>query len=233
MVLPLYLAMTPWEMEVCPTLPPNIGWMACHFDPDGPGLRDIPDALPPGAMLILNDRLPCRDHDPAAIAAALAGAAEDLGCDSVLLDFEREPAADTMAVAQALRDALLCPLAAPPGFIEDLDCAVFLPSCPLHVPLAEHLRPWRDRTVWLDVCPRQQTITVTRDGSAYGPAIPVDRQGGEYDEILRCQCVTGIGTDRVSFTLFDTPETLNRKLEQAAALGVAKGVGLYQELARR
>ena len=233
MVLPLYLAMTPWEMDGCAALPPHPGWMACHFDPDGPGLRDLPDALPPGAMLILNDRFPCRDHDPVRIAAALARSAERLGCGSVLLDFEREPAADAISVVQALREALPCPLAAPPGFIEDLDCAVFLPPCPLHVPLEDHLRPWQGRAIWLDLSFRQQTITVTRDGTTYGPAAPADRQGGEYDEILRCQCVTETGPDSISFTLFDTPETLKRKLEQAAALGVTKGVGLYQELSRR
>ena len=34
----------------------------------------------------------------------------------------------------------------------------------------------------------------------------------------------------VCFTLFDTLETLKKNLEQAAALGVTRAVGLFQEL---
>ncbi|MBQ8236616.1 MAG: hypothetical protein IJZ39_00480 [Oscillospiraceae bacterium] len=231
MVLPLYLAMTAREMADADTPPPHFGWMACHFDPDGPGLRDIPEAMPPGAMLILNDRVPCRGHDPARIAAELAEAAARLRCDSVLLDFEREPDENSGMVAHALFEALPCPVAAPPGFSEHSDRPVFLPPCPLHVPLAKHLCPWQGREIWLDVTRQQQTITVTPDGTQYLPAVSTDRpDGGRFDETLLCQYLTDITADEVTFTLFDTPETLKQKLRHAASLGVVRTVGLFQEL---
>jgi hypothetical protein len=63
MGLPLNLAMTASEIAgVCP-LPKDFAWMACHFSPDGEGLTNLPDYLPDGSLLILNDSIPCGDHD--------------------------------------------------------------------------------------------------------------------------------------------------------------------------
>ena len=228
MVLPLYLAITAQEMDATDDLPASMGWMACHFDPAGPGLRDLPEALPPETMLILNDRFPCRGHDPQLVLTQLAEAAKKLSCGGVLLDFEREPDACSRAIAEALAVSLPCPVGAPPGFSEKT--AVFLPPCPLHIPLADHLRPWRGREIWLEVALQQQMVTVTGNGTQLDPAVPADRQGGTFDEILLCQCVTEISEEEVRFILFDTPETLKRKLKEAARLGASKAVGLYQEL---
>ena len=224
MVLPLYLAVAAEEMGG--PLPARWGWMACCFDPEGSGPRELPEVLPPGAMLILSDRFPCRGHDPRKIIKALAR----LEPESVLLDFEREPEEDSRMVADALFEALPCPVAAPPGFIEDSGSPVFLPPCPLHVPLAEYLRPWQDRAIWLDVALRRQTVTVTRDGTVYSPAVPADRQGGVFDEVLMCQCVMELSEEEARFTLYDTPDTLTTKLAEAARLGTTRAVGLYQEL---
>ena len=229
MVLPLYLAMTGAETASAPVLPGHWGYMACHFSPEGPGLSDLPEDLPPGTMVILNDRFPCRDHDPCRIAEELGRL--DIG--SVLLDFERKPAADAQKVANALFQALPCPVAAPPGFIEDPACAVFLPPCPLHAPLAEYLLPWQGRAIWLDVTLGQQTITVTHSGTVRSSPAPADNlTGGTFDDALLCQCLTEIGESEVTFTLFDTMDTLRRKLALAAELGVARAVGLYQELGK-
>lgn len=208
MVLPLYLAAAGEEMTNARLV-----------------LGNWPDELPPAALLVLTDRLPF-GGDPVRIA----GAVKELNCSGVLLDFEREPDADSKMVADALFEALPCPVAAPPGFVEDSPHAVFLPSCPLHVPLAEFLRPWQSRDIWLEAALWQQTVTVTAGGTRYGPATPADRQGGVLDETLRCRCLTEIGEEEVRFTLFDTPDTLRSKLELAASLGVSRAVGLYQEL---
>ena len=212
MALPLYLAMGPEEMAAASPLPRHPG---VFLPAEG--------ALPPGTMAILDDRLPFR-FDPARIA----GAAEAAG---VLLDFERKPDGDSADTANALFQALSCPVAAPPGFVDDPACAVFLPPCPLHVPLAEYLLPWQGREVWLDVTMQQQTVTVTPSGTRYGPVTPADRQeGGWFDAVLLCRCISEISADAVRFTLFDTPQTLKQKLSRAETLGVSRAVGLYQEL---
>lgn len=214
MVLPLYLAMTAAEMACTDTPPRYFGvFDAAH--------------LPPGAMGILTDRIPFQDP------LKTAEAVRELNCGSVLLDFARKPDAGSRMVADALFQALPCPVAAPPAFAGDSDCAVFLPPCPLHVPLAEYLRPWQNRDIWLDITLQQQTVTVTPRGTVYSPAVPADRQDGVFDEILMCRCITEVAEDMVRFILFDTPETLKIKLEEAAKRGVTRAVGLYQELGKK
>ena len=71
MAIPLYLAMTAREFRICKTVPANMAWMACHFSPYGTGLSNLPTSLPPGSMIILNDRTPICGHDPELIAAQL------------------------------------------------------------------------------------------------------------------------------------------------------------------
>ena len=83
MPLPIYLAMTAAEFRQNPAISGKIGWMACHFSPYGTGLSNCPTELPPGSMLILNDRTPVCGHDPALIAAQLAEMATQLNCSRV------------------------------------------------------------------------------------------------------------------------------------------------------
>ena len=216
MVLPLYLAMTAAEINAVPVLPPRWGCLAWR----------IPAALSPERMLILTDGAVREGQDPARLAASVA----KLNCGSVLLDFEGAPTDHTRMVADALFQALPCPVAAPPGYVEDSDRAVFLPPCPLHVPMAEYLAPWRNRAVWLDVTRQRQTIRVTRQGTTYGSPAPADElTGGTFDDTLLCRYRMEQADDAVTFTLFDTPETLEQKMALAASLGVTGAVGLYQE----
>ena len=84
MGLPLYLAMTGGEISGAREVP-HPAWMACHFSPYGQALTNIPRELPEGAMLILNDRVPCQGHSPALAAQQLAEAVIRLGCDSVVV----------------------------------------------------------------------------------------------------------------------------------------------------
>ena len=219
MGLPLYLAMTGLEMEQCASLPPYPGWFSAG------GGAALPESLPPGALLILTDRVPF------SVTWEWLHAAAGLDCCGVLLDFERPPSENTRALVPALAEALPCPVAAPPGYCDEPDFPVFLPPCPLHVPLADYLRPWRGREIWLEAALLTQTITVTARGTVYAPLLPAKgRADGAFDETLKCRCTAEISDSQVRFTLFDTPETLEKKLAEAAALGVGKAVGLWQEL---
>ena len=77
----------------------------------------------------------------------------------------------------------------------------------------------------------QEQITVTNIGSDFHPVFPTQKpDGGFYDSKLRCRYRTSVADDHIAFTLFDTPESLNAKLELAHGLGVTRAVGLYQEL---
>lgn len=231
MVLPLYLALTAAEISCTSPLPNLCAYMACHFSPYTEGISNIPDTLPLGSILILNDRIPCDHHSPDLVAWQLAAAVERLGCESVLLDFERPPELETGAMVRSVVQSLSCPVAVTEAFAEAFSCPVFLSPSPLHMSLEAHLAPWQGREIWLEAALCQEKTTITKGDSSFVPIFPTQQlDGGFYNQKLHCRYHTSVSDDSITFTLFDTHETLNEKLELARSLGVARAVGLYQEL---
>lgn len=231
MALPCYLAITAGEISANSILPPDIAWMSCHFSCYHTGLTNIPKQLPPGAMLILNDQIPCHGHDPKRIADEVAAITEDFSCSRVLLDFERAGDSQAAAIARHLVEALTVPVAVSDLYAQESAGPVFLPPCPLHQPLAEYLHPWEGREVWLETAFCQEDILVTKNGSHFQNIYPPDRlSDGHWDESLNCRYRIDVQPDLITFTLFDTTETLRHKLAQAKELGVTTAIGLYQQL---
>jgi len=231
MVLPMNLAMTQSEISAASTLPDRIAWMSCHFSSGSEGIIGIPEKLPAGSMLILTDGESSRGHSRDLAAQQLADAVEKLGCASVLVDFQRPPDPESAAMVYAIVEALPCPVAVTAAYSEGLSCPVFLAPCPLHVPMADYLLPWNGREIWLEAALCQENITVTKHGTTFAPVYPVHvPEGSFYSEKLRCRYSTSVSGDCIAFTLFDTPETLKGKLQEAHTLGVRRMVGLYQEL---
>ena len=231
MALPLYLAMTASEMSGNDPFPTDFAYMACHFSPYSQGLSNLPAALPPEAMLILNDNFPCQGHCPGLVAQQLAEVVEKFHCESLLLDFQRPPTPETEQMVQAIQNALPCPLALPPAYAKNWDCPVFLPPCPLHIPLEEYFSPWSGREIWLEAALCQEDVHICQAGSVFVPHFPTDGlQAGFFDQTLCCNYRSRIEEDTICFTLFDTHESLVQKLDQAHTLGVTRAVGLWQEL---
>lgn len=227
MLLPLYLAMMDREMRDSPLLPPHTARMGCTFAPEGPGLLDLPETIPQNGMLIVDDRDPVRGHDPDLVAAALAEAVDKLGIRCILLDFERPAAAASKAMAASLAKSLPCPVGMPPDYGAPLDCPLFLPPCPLYMPMAEYLRPWKNREIWIEARMLRQTITITPQGTVYDSPSPADNlTGGYYDDVLCCQCITEITDNQVVFTLYDTPETIQKKWNHPR---MTHAIGLFQD----
>lgn len=230
MALPLYLAMTAAEIRAKTALPSKLSWMACHFSPYGTGLSNLPRNLPEGTMLILNDRTPIHGHDRALITEELSALVTELRCDSVLLDFQRPGIEETAALANTIVTELPCPVGVSEQYARGLTCPVFLPPVPPDTPLAEHLRPWQDREIWLEAALAGQVITLTEAGSSATPlphsASPED---GFRDDALHCHYRIEVD-ESARFTLFRTPQDLSELLEEAAQYEVTRAVGLYQEL---
>ena len=217
--------MTEAEIRNSPLLPPNTARMGCHFSPTGPGLSQLPSSLPRGGMLILDDREPFQNHTPAQIAQELKDTLDRLGCDSLLLDFERPPTPQTQKLGALLAQVLPCPVGMPPAYGVGIP---FLSPCPLHIPLEDYLRPFQGREIWLEWMVQAQTITVTPQGTALGPAKDKPDRGW-YDQHLQCMAAMDTTPEGVIFTLFDTPDTLEKKMTQAQKLGVTRRIGLYQD----
>ena len=228
MGIPLYLAMTAAEFAHCTEVPAHCAWMACHFSPYGTSLTNLPNRLPKGNMLILNDRTPVHGHDPKQIRQMLGDTVAGLGCSAVLLDMQRPNCPETQDI---IREALTlpCPVCVSDIYAKELDCPVFLPPLPLTQTPDNYFSPWVGREIWLDVARECVELTVTAEGCRSCYSNP----SGDFpfrEENLCCHYRAELQENCIRFYLRRTKEDLHDLLEQSAAYGVTKGVGLWQEL---
>ena len=228
MALPLYLAQTPTEMAGNP-LPRGMAYMACHFSPGGTGLSNLPEVLPAGAMLILDDSAPMDGHDPERIVEQLSPRISELGCESLLLDFQRQNIPGQQKLAQLLTASLPCPVGVSELYADRVSCPVFLPPCPPDRPLPEYLAPWQHREIWLEAALDGITLTLTESGCCAAPLWGFP-EAGLTDEPLRCRYQIETTANSAVFRLWRTKSDLDGLLNEAESLGVAKAIGLWQEL---
>lgn len=230
MPIPLYLAMTAAEYRGCLPFPERTAWMACHFSPYGTGLCNLPDNLPEGSLLILNDRTPICGHDGEQICEQLSGAVARQKCTGILVDFQRPGSAEAAELAARLLK-LSCPVAVSDLYAKELDCPVFLSVPPLGQHLKEYLSAWDGREIWLEAALGGQILTLTESGCAAAP-LPVGEQPDcpHRSEALHLHCRIDPEPKLVRFTLSRTREDLEDLLQEAKAQGVKQAVGLFQEL---
>lgn len=232
MALTLYLAMTAAEIQNCPTPPAHMAWMACHFSPYSSGISNVPQLLPEGSVLILNDRIPPQGHDPALVAGQLAEAAEQLGVCRVLLDFQRVGDPLTAKIAAAVVEALPCPVGVTAGYAAALACPVFLMPL-LHKPLAEQLKSWPGREVWLDAALDCQEAVVTENGCGFTTGCwREDLPYCHEDSQLHCRYRIAVEEECARFTLWRGRQELQALLDEGERLGVGCAIGLYQQLGK-
>lgn len=229
MAIPWYLAMTPGEISVCPQLPKHIAWMSCHFSASASGISNIPEELPKGAMLILDDSTPFNGHDPSVVTQKLLQVVEQLGIQRVLLDFQRPDV--PISLVEMLVAALPCSVGVSSPYAQAVNCPVFLPPLPLHLTLEEYLTPYTNREIWLDLAPGCGELHILPQGNRYLPmAANAFAPGAFRDDTLRCRYATSVTEDGVVFSLCRSQEELPLLLEDAEKAGVTLAVGLYQEL---
>lgn len=224
-----YLAMTAAEITAADKPADPLAYMACHFAPYGNGLTGLPQALPPGAMVILNDRIPYFGQDVSVVADQLNQLTERFSADCILLDFQR---ADTPELlCRQLCESLHCPVGISRRFARDPCFPIFLPPVPPDVSPEAYLASWTGREIWLETALETVRITVDAAGSKVTP-LPYSQPDSccFSEEDLHCRYRIEVYDDRAEFTLSRAPEDIPQILEAAARLGVTKAVGLYQEM---
>lgn len=226
MPIPLYLAMTAAEISQNTQLPDKIGWMACHFSPYGTGLSNCPQWLPPGSLLILNDRTPICGHDPEIVAEQLCSIAANLACAGILLDLQRPCCEAAAAVVQAICASTPCPVAATVPYCCESGCGVFL-TPPLHIPLAEYLAPWQGREIWLEAAVEETEFVITENGCRQGPLPCPPAVFPHQSSEAFSNYHIAVEKDAVRFSLRRTREDVERMI--SAAENVRCFVGLYQQ----
>ena len=228
MALPLYLAQTPLEMAGN-SPPERLAWMSCHFSPGGQGLSNQPEYLPPGTMLILDDSTPMDGHDPELILEQLAQLISRYGCESLLLDFQRQGIREQEKLAALLAGSLPCPVGVSEHYAGELSCPVFLPPVPPDRLLSEHLTPWQNREIWLEAALEGITLTLMESGCSVEALFDFP-EDGQADNKLHCHYTVGITGKSAIFHLWRTRQDLDALLAEAETLGVTKAIGLWQEL---
>lgn len=231
MAIPLFLAMTGWEITKNTDFPQNIAWMACHFSPYGTGLTNLPQALPSGAMIIVNDRTPVCGHDPERIVSQLGELVEIHQCSSILLDCQRPGEPETAAIVKAIVQGLDCPVGVSHHYAEGLACPVFLPPVPPHIPLDAYIAPWQERQIWLECALDGTLITVSGNGSTVASLpYPDDLEYPHKDAELCCHYRIDLAEKQAQFHLRRTAEDLRSLLTSAINTNITHAIGLYQEL---
>ena len=231
MILPCYLAMTGAEFDSASTLPEKPAWMACHFSCYSTGLSNLPQALPPGSMLIVNDRTPVSGHDPVRIVKQLQQLVEELSVERVLLDLQRPDNEDTSGIVKEVISSLPCPVAVTAPYAAEPAWPVFLPPPPIHIPLKEYLSPWKEREIWLELMPDAEELVIAADGCHIHPLTHADLKEPIHEHKgLVCRYHIDVLEDKAIFTLERRMEQLQDFLTLAKELGVVCAVGLYQQL---
>lgn len=229
MAIPLYLAMTPAEFQNTQTLPPNIAWMSCHFSPGGKGLSNLPLQLPPGSLLILDDRFPPDGHDIQYIKSQLEDALPALACCGLLLDFQRPEDQQTAQIVHCLLE-LNIPVGVSSCYAQCTDHPVFLPPCPITEPLADYLAPWKDREIWLEISTGSVCARISRQGCRMDETAETSFPHRDAD--LFCHYRIEAAPAELRFHIARTEEDQKTLMEQAERYGITKAIGLYQELGK-
>jgi len=227
MSLRFYLAMTDAEIRSAPSLPPHLAFMACHFSPYGAGLTNIPQRLPPGSILIVNDRVPVLHHDPGIILGQLKTAVQKLGVFGVLLDFQIPEQSQTAKIVKALTEGLPCPVAVSAAYGKDLTCPIFAAPA-LHLRFCDFEPIKKGRSLWLEAYEETAVYSITGEGCSAGREAKLNGESF-FDDALQCRYAFSIEKDAVLFTLSRQTEEIPGYLQAAEKAGVSVAVGLYQQ----
>lgn len=226
MGIPQYLAMTDGEIAACVRLPPRLARMGCHFSDDG--LVELPQVLPGGALLVVDDRVPMAAQDPEHILDQLAEALEKLSCTGLLLDFQQAENTPQRELVRLLARELTVPLAAPPAYAAE-GCRLFLPPVAADQTIEEALSPWAGKKIWLDTAPAAVRLALTKQGCTRTPLARMAASGIFKDPGLCCRYSIEPTPNGFQFTLYRDLRCIEAILEQAAAFGAELAVGLSQE----
>lgn len=230
MDLSIYLAFTGAEAGAMESYTGKSAWLGCHLSSYNSGITPVPSSLHRCNMLVLTDEIPADGHDPGRVAEELAAYAARLGCERILLDFQRPPSPESTQIVSAVLDMVHCPVGVSESNGRELSCPVFLSPPPLWTSLEEHHLPWKNREVWLEAGTEDACVTVTNAGSEYRLW---DRTGEfpYFDETVSAAYRLEFTGEAARFYLHRGQKELKHLLYKARELGIRTAVGLYQQLA--
>lgn len=231
MILPTYLAMTAQEIAKFGHISSTLCYMACHFSPNGQGLIGLPAALPPNSLLCIDDLHPISKQDLPLLVRQIEKLQTGLHLNGILLDFQRPNNPIAPMVIAAILECACCKTAVSHIYAKDFSCPVFLPPLPLRTSLDEYLHRWQGREIWLELGTEKEKAILTKDGFRAEAISGVPRDIPCFEDAnLLCHYNTQVKQDHIAFYLYRTAQDIRDLQSQAKKLGVAKFIGLWQQL---
>lgn len=234
MSIPLFLAFTAEEFSQKVPFPAKTAWMSVHFSPNGSGLTNLPPQLPQGSLILLDDHIQWANHSIERVCQELVTVLQRTESIGLLLDFEREPTAETLLLTKALGRCckeLGVALSAPPKYLLEDDTTLFLSPFPCSI-APENIDP--QRKVWLDISPVCHSIRISKDCTIGSPA-PYTRAGIPnsqevyWDEDLLCNYYSEADGDDIRITLFRDATSAAKLLNRLNPAKIQLAIGLWRD----
>ncbi len=195
----IYVVMTGKEIRDCGKLPEKIAYLGCHFG--GNGLVGLPDGLPEGSMLLIDDRVVPQESD---IESALAQLKPLLPKFSgIYLDFQREET--PKEAANLLVEKLPFPVGVPKRFGIGIPV---LPPRQLNLLPGDYYHPG----CWTEAAMTAWELTVTKDGCSKKEVPRKKDFSGHYSEILYCSYSVEMDEEKAVFVMQNNRELLHREI---------------------
>jgi len=227
MSIPVFLAMTAWEMAKENPPLSSCGWMACHYLPGG-GLTDFPQALPPGSVILVDDSVLPHKQSTSQILSELTCCIHRFSPRAIVLDFQKNDLPENRELAKETQ-SLPCPVIVSEKYGKDINCPILLPPIPPHCPPKDYLNPYAGREIWLEISLESQALTLTKDGCREESCRKHDTPLPFYDAQLFTHYGIACDDDAAVFILRREWSDLQKLLEEAKQYGVNAALGLYQE----
>ena len=230
MDLPLYHAMTAAEFSFARKLPRHIAWMACHFSAYSTNLSNLPTEIPPGSMIIINDKMPPSGHDKFAIAEQLNRLADQYRVSSFLFDFERKETEETAEMIYYLTSSVNSPVVVTEVYAHASKGPVLISMPPPHISLKKQIANIQNRELWLELAMETEIAIIDSNGCHFQP------YGGEVfpameftDSTLHTKYRLQICNNHANYLLKREIAEVADIMKEAKSLGVTTFVGLYQQ----
>lgn len=206
-----------------------VAWMSCHFSGWDAGLTGLPERLPEGSVLILDDSFPMGDHDPVLICRQLKNWGVGKKIEGIVLDLQRPNVTKSRTLAEKAAE-LPWPVAISELYARHSKGPVFLSSVPPHRTLQQHLAPWKEREIWLEIAVETEIATVTKDGCTFQSTPLTESCDGFFPENSRHMCYqVQTYEGQATITMVRNQTHIPGLLQEAEYLGVKKAIGLYQQ----
>lgn len=234
MSIPFFLAISAREFPLFSELPPNIAWMSAHFSSSGSGLSNLPQNLPEGSLLILDDQTPWEGHSTEMVCREVVESLLKSKASGLLLDFERpvtpETALLTTALSQCCREIGVM-LGAPESYAAEEDTAIFISPLPCQTP--PELLYQKNRKLWLDVSAGAYLLHIAALGATGQAADQRSFPDGSYpefiDPVLHCSYRSRPNAGGIDILLSHSRESIDTLLTALDEQVVQLAIGLYRE----